>query len=574
MALNYASPVQTATNTIQTVNKTGDTVWITPEAAAQSGITSSAPPVQPTTPVATQNYSDYYTDFNQGSTAVSPTNSSTLQAGTVESPVLPEANAPKILDQYSQSLMASLEASRKALDEANQRNLDWIKEQKATAEQNRNTLLGKEEGILNEAKPYTEPFREDIENSERQRLDVEKNFQENQKLTDELGGLLTDIQTQLTYFKEGSGLAAIRDPRIAKATEDATARVGVIEAVMAARNNQISVAENMIDRTVNAIAADRTDKLNYFNTLLDFYDKQVTFEGNKIVQLSTDEKNAIDDQIKLLEADNSRLQANADYIKNLMVNPETASAMARAGVNLNMTPGEVNAALAKDAVNQEAIDLSNSMQKDGYKPLTAAQAALKSPDSYEVKTDTAGNKTYWLKPTQEWSAPYMLGGDYVQKNTKTGEIRTAVNVPAGGSGGSTSVLSTEDKRRLYTVGFNDSAIETLIDNVKTYGLDATLNNSDLTAAQKKEVKSIMANLTVTQIQAEETPAERIEKQKSEIQGYVGIGLTKQEAMNDWATKNELELKTIPKILKDEWDKAFPEEKKPGFNLWDWMFPNK
>jgi len=29
----------------------------------------------------------------------------------------------------------------------------------------------------------------------------------------------------------------------------------------------------------------------------------------------------------------------------------------------------------------------------------------------------------------EWGEPYMLGGDYVQKNVKTGEIRTAVNVP-------------------------------------------------------------------------------------------------------------------------------------------------
>ena len=32
--------------------------------------------------------------------------------------------------------------------------------------------------------------------------------------------------------------------------------------------------------------------------------------------------------------------------------------------------------------------------------------------------------------TQEWSEPYLMGGDYVQKNNKTGEIRTAVNVNA------------------------------------------------------------------------------------------------------------------------------------------------
>jgi len=40
----------------------------------------------------------------------------------------------------------------------------------------------------------------------------------------------------------------------------------------------------------------------------------------------------------------------------------------------------------------------------------------------------------------EWSEPYMLGGDYVQKNTKTGQIRTAVNVP---SGGNNNITATE-----------------------------------------------------------------------------------------------------------------------------------
>lgn len=35
----------------------------------------------------------------------------------------------------------------------------------------------------------------------------------------------------------------------------------------------------------------------------------------------------------------------------------------------------------------------------------------------------------------EWSDPYSLGGDLVQRNYKTGEIRTAVNVAAGSGGG-------------------------------------------------------------------------------------------------------------------------------------------
>lgn len=58
-----------------------------------------------------------------------------------------------------------------------------------------------------------------------------------------------------------------------------------------------------------------------------------------------------------------------------------------------------------------------------------------------------------MENPKEWSDPYPLGGDYVQKNLLTGEVKTAVNVPQGkaigggaagtagtGSGGATSTV--------------------------------------------------------------------------------------------------------------------------------------
>ena len=38
------------------------------------------------------------------------------------------------------------------------------------------------------------------------------------------------------------------------------------------------------------------------------------------------------------------------------------------------------------------------------------------------------------KKPEKWSEPYLLGGDYVQREATTGEIRTAVNVAGGGGG--------------------------------------------------------------------------------------------------------------------------------------------
>jgi len=50
----------------------------------------------------------------------------------------------------------------------------------------------------------------------------------------------------------------------------------------------------------------------------------------------------------------------------------------------------------------------------------------------------AGVKAAPTKQAQ-WSEPYLMGGDYVQKNTQTGEIRTAVNVASGGAIGKADI---------------------------------------------------------------------------------------------------------------------------------------
>lgn len=57
-----------------------------------------------------------------------------------------------------------------------------------------------------------------------------------------------------------------------------------------------------------------------------------------------------------------------------------------------------------------------------------------------------------IKGTPEtWSAPYLLGGDYVQKNSKTGQIRIAVDVPVSSSASDKplSVLDVQRYNELY-----------------------------------------------------------------------------------------------------------------------------
>jgi hypothetical protein len=121
-----------------------------------------------------------------------------------------------------------------------------------------------------------------------------------------------------------------------------------------------------------------------------------------------------------------------------MVDPATASAMARAGVTLNDTPEQINAKLAQDAYNQEKISITNSMATNGYTAMTKAQAALKPSSEVVVITDAQGNQSYYWKPSeQDISAPTVIGSadeGYMQWNSSTGQFE-----PIGGTG------QTEDK---------------------------------------------------------------------------------------------------------------------------------
>jgi hypothetical protein len=220
-------------------------------------------------------------------------------------------------------------------------------------------LEKEQETTLAQAKPLTEPFRAKLETKERERLKINENFEANQKLVGELEGLLTQGNELINVAMGRQVSGKILDKSLSKTIADVNARAGVIEAVMAARNGQIAQAENMIDRTVSAIVADRTDEINYYNTLLSMSDK-------KLVTL-TDEKYKLAETLRnRAEKEVENAEATSTYLKGLMINPETAQFMADAGVSLSDSIDGIKEKMAKQAKVQEAVDMRNSLVAEGY----------------------------------------------------------------------------------------------------------------------------------------------------------------------------------------------------------------
>lgn len=310
---------------------------------------------------------------------------------TLTTPTSVESNSSLIT-----SLSTQLDQANTALQTAYQTQIDKINADKTAIQAKIDAITAKEESTLGDVKELTKPFRDELEETERERLYINENFEANQTLTNELDGLLTEGNSLISQLKGVTGLASIRNPRVNEAIDAVNARAGVISAVMTARNNQINQAYTMIDRTTAAITADKNDQLAYYNAILSFYDSAKTTEGTKLISLNNDEKTYINAKIANLESTVSNIEKTSEAIKAALINPTTALLYAKAGITLNDSIEEINSKLAKQTYASEVINTANTMSLNGY---TQHAAGASIPFGYESTTiyDSQGVGTTWIK---------------------------------------------------------------------------------------------------------------------------------------------------------------------------------
>lgn len=293
-----------------------------------------------------------------------------------------------------------------------------IATRKAEADTKVAELRAKEQEILTTMGELSQPFREELENAERERLYVNQNFEANQSLVNELEQLLTEGNNLIKQQQEVTGLASVRNPRVQKTIMDVQARAGVIEAVINARNGQIAQAQNLIDRSINAIAQDRNDQINYYSTILEL-------NRRDILSLDQESKDMANYQLNLMQQDLDRAEATADYVKQLMLDPATASLMGQAGVSLNDSVETINSKLRQAQYQMEVIDNSNQFMMQGYQPVYDPSSVSKN--DLVSFTDSQGKVHYYRKPatptslTQQasnWANEMAFGGKATVTNDK------------------------------------------------------------------------------------------------------------------------------------------------------------
>ena len=308
----------------------------------------------------------------------------------------PTPEAADIINKYTESLKYQEETARTALETAYQQKLDELKVREEAYRAKISDITNKEATAFADVDALTEPFREELENTERERLYIQENFDANQLLVKELGTLLTEGNTLIEQLSGVTGLTSIRNARINQGIDAVNARAGVISAVMAAREGQINQAYTMIDRSLAAITADKTDKLAYYNSLLNYYSSEKAQAILDRDDTFDDEKAYASAQLALLQSDIVNIEKTADTVRQALIDPATSLLYAQAGISLLDSPETINQKLAQQQYFNEVTETVTTMSLNGYKPL-AAGSSIPSGALVVSTVDSNGVQRDWYQ---------------------------------------------------------------------------------------------------------------------------------------------------------------------------------
>lgn len=320
-----------------------------------------------------------------------------IKANQLQSPIsTPSINPTSSSSQYVTGLQSQVEAARKALD-ANLATRQTANEQKMTE------ARAKEDAALKQVEKLTQPFRQTTETQMQSDLKTGEVTTDLYNLQNKLESLLTEGQTYIEQQKSVTGLASVRNPRVNKAIEDVAAQAGIIQATISVKQGYLNEAFRQIDRTITNITADRQDQLSYYSQIL-------SLANRDILSLDAESKQIAQDQIKLLQGDLDNAQNTVNYVKELMLNPDTAILLADAGVSLNDSVETINQKIGNATYTREVSELSNEFTSQGgiSVPTTAGIPAKQ----LRSVVDSRGVVHYFKMPTTSSLSPELQARNF------------------------------------------------------------------------------------------------------------------------------------------------------------------
>lgn len=397
----------------------------TPPAAQLAPAATAAPTVNPNASFQTASPASPYTPKVTPIPSTVTPPSSTSGTG----PALPTQQATTTATTYLNSVGSNLDAVKAQLDASNKAAIADKQTQIDSLNQNQTEIQQLEDNnMLSEGSTVAQETSDKQAALATEQKQQQDNYDANQALITEMDGLVqTGSETLATLQNTVGGTVGFMNAQQAKTVSDITARVGLIQSVISARNGQIGQAQAQLTSSLNAITSIATDQMNYYKAIQTYYDTQKTDNASQITKLTTEQQTYINSQIKQQEDAVTNAQATATNIQNAMLDPTKALAYAKAGVTLNDTIPEINQKLAVQAYAQETSDSANKMASAGY-------SSTPIPGVTPVTTtDSQGVQKNWYKPD--------TSGDFTIGNTRFNAEGHVIATVRGGAGDTVPVVT-------------------------------------------------------------------------------------------------------------------------------------
>ena len=376
-------------------------------------------------------------------------------------PTLPTPTAPTTYESYFNSVSEQQKTAQASYDKV-------LADQKAEVDRKLEEAKVTQQGYLANIDPATRPtydqemrvMQNELDASESASKTLQTNFEANQKLVNELDSLLTKGQAEIQRVKSLPVSQSVGQKMLYNTSQDVAARTGVIQAVMAARNNQINQAYNMINQAKDTVAANWNDQLQYYGTLLDLNYKD-------IVSLDAESKAIAEEQKAEAKKGLDQLDATANYIKEIMISPETAQFMFDAGVSLTDSIETINQKMAEQTKREEVKNTSNELVSKGYEPV-----GYNAPGSVPIQ---AGGQTMYFKPPVKATTGGSFTAQEQRKLEQAGLVDASrqeqLDYLYGKS--TTNFTSTQINKGAVNAGLEIDLFDSLPDDVKNYYVNMT-----------------------------------------------------------------------------------------------------
>lgn len=371
---------------------------------------------------------------------------------------LPTPTAAATVGTFTTGLQSSVDTTKAALLSSYDTQIKSYQDQiDALTKQQQDLQTLQDSGMAGEQSTMLADVQQKKDALATEQQQFQENYDANQKLVDELDGLLTQGNAIVQNMQNTTGLASIMNPRIAQTMSDVAARAGVIQAVLSARNGQIGQAQNQLQATLGAITSISNDQLDYYKSVVNFYEQKQQDNQANIDTLSKDQKTYVDAKIGLLQNDVDNANKAYQMIQTAMMDPATALVYAKAGVTMNDTPQQINQKLAVQAYASEISDISNKMAAAGYSttaiagvtPVTITDSQGGTHNYYKQSSSSTSDGSFTLGTNQ---VKFDAAGNVVAKGPTSAD-NTAATTAATTTAAGDKLLSPAEVASLQKQGY-------------------------------------------------------------------------------------------------------------------------